>query len=141
MRNQVKKMIALCFVFILSMLLIGCSKGEENSKKRKDLEFTVVEDADIPEKLQTAITDRKMMPFKLTYTTENHDFLYIIVGYGGQKSGGYSISVDKLYLTDNSIVIKTNLIGPGKDEPVTPNITYPYVVVKLEFIDKVVEFE
>lgn len=76
---------------------------------------------------------------KLTYS--NSEYLYIVAGYGEQRSGGYSITVDELYLTENSIYIKTTLIGPGADEKVTQAATWPYVVVKTELREEPVVFE
>ena len=57
-----------------------------------------------------------------------------------QPTGGYSISVDELFLADNAVYIDTNLIGPSEKDYVTNAVTYPYVVVKTEFIDKTVVF-
>lgn len=119
--------------------LIGCKTENTDIKKIKDLDFTVVEDADLPGELKEIIDEKKEEPFKLSYS--NKDNLYIVVGYGKQNSGGYSIAVDELYLTSNAIYIDTNLIGPTQDDMVAQGVTYPYVVVKLEFIDKSVVFE
>jgi hypothetical protein len=124
---------------LLCFALSACKSNKGEVDKIRDLEFTVVEDADLPEKLAKIIEEKKVNPFKLTYS--NEDYLYIVQGFGGQKSGGYSISVNELYLTENSIHVKTNLIGPSKDEPATQNITYPYVVIKTEYLDKLVVFE
>ncbi|MDD5934928.1 MAG: protease complex subunit PrcB family protein [Clostridiales bacterium] len=139
MKTMYKKITAITFIIILCLSCIGCSKGSNNVKKLKDLEFTVVQDADLPEKLSKFIEEKKVNPCKFTYS--NEDYLYIVQGYGTQKSGGYSISVNDLYLTENAIYIKTNLIGPGKDDPVSQSITYPYIVVKIEYMDKPVVFE
>jgi hypothetical protein len=131
-----------CSLFIITIvfvvLLVGCKSDEKKIKKVKDLDFTVVEESDIPDELKTIIDEKKQQEFKLSYSDK--EYKYIVVGYGEQKSGGYSISVDDLYLTDNAIYIDTNLEGPAKDAKVTPAHTYPYVVVKIEFIDKSVVF-
>ena len=58
-----------------------------------------------------------------------------------QNSGGYSIAVEELFLAENAIYIDTNLIGPSQDEEVSQRVTYPYIVVKLEFIDEQIVFE
>jgi len=89
--------------------------------------------------LKEIIDEKKEEPFKLSYS--NKDYLYIVVGYGKQNSGGYSISVDDLYLTSNAIYINTNLIGPTKEDMVSQGVTYPYVVVKLEYREERVVFE
>lgn len=134
-----KKYILLTMIIITVYGLSGCKKEDTEIKKLKDVEFTVVEDADLPGELKEVIDEKKENPFKITYS--NQDYLYIVVGYGKQNSGGYSIAVEELYLTDNAIYIDTNLIGPSKDDLVTQGVTYPYVVVKTEFIDKSIVFE
>ncbi len=134
------RMIILLLTIVLALIgLTGCKKGNTDVKKIKDLEFTVVEDADLPGELKEIIDEKKEEPFKLSYS--NKDNLYIVVGYGKQNSGGYSISVDDLYLTSNAIYINTNLIGPSQNDAVTQGVTYPYVVVKLEFREEPIVFE
>ena len=103
------------------------------------MEFTVVEDADLPGELKEIIDEKKENPFRMHYS--NKESLYIVVGYGKQNSGGYSISVEELFLTDNAIYFDTNLIGPSQDDLVIQGVTYHYIVVKLEFIDKKIVFE
>lgn len=130
--------LALCCILI-TLSFIGCKQKKEEITKLKDLEFTVVEEADLPEELLTSINEKKATPFRMTYS--NDSYLYIVRGYGEQKSGGYSIAVNDLFLTDNSIYFKTTLIGPGQDDLVTQVVTYPYIVVKTEFLDKKVVFD
>ena len=134
-----RKLFLLIMIVIAIYGLSGCKKEDTEIKKIRDIEFTVVEDADLPGELKEVIDEKKENPFKITYS--NKDYLYIVVGYGKQNSGGYSIAVEELYLTDNAIYIATNLIGPSKDDLVTQGVTYPYIVVKTEFIDKSVVFE
>ncbi|NLJ95586.1 MAG: protease complex subunit PrcB family protein [Clostridiales bacterium] len=131
--------VALLILIITMFGLVGCKKDEQEIKKLRDLEFTVVEDADLPGELKEIIDEKKDKPFRLHYS--NKDNLYIVVGYGKQNSGGYSIAVEELYLTDNAIYINTNLIGPSQEDLVTQGVTYPYVVVKLEYMDERIVFE
>lgn len=132
------KKIYFIFAIILTILLTGCGNQKDSVKKIKDLEFTIVEEQNIPEELKTIIDQKKNDAFKLSYS--DADYLYIVVGYGEQKTGGYSVTVDDLYLAENAIYINTNLLGPSKDEQVIQSLTYPYVVVKTEYIDKSVVF-
>lgn len=134
------KIIILFFTLMITVLgFCGCKKDDTEIKKLKDLEFTVVEDADLPGELKEIIDEKKEEPFKLSYS--NKDYLYIVVGYGKQNSGGYSISVDDLYLTSNAIYINTTLIGPTEEDMVSQGVTYPYVVVKTEYREERVVFE
>ena len=135
MKHVIFKKIALLLCCILiTLTFYGCKEEQSEVKKLKDLEFTVVEEADLPEELLTSINEKKSTPFKMTYSNDN--YLYIVRGYGEQRSGGYSITADELYLAEDGIHFKTTLIGPGKDELVTQVITYPYIVVKTEFLDQ-----
>lgn len=126
-------------VLFFSVLLSGCSMEDAAKDKVSDMEYTVVPDEDIPEEVKSIIEEKKKVPFQFSYAAG--DDLFIVVGYGEQKTGGYSITVEELYTTENSVVISTNLMGPDKDEKVEELATYPYIAVKTEYIDKTVTFQ
>lgn len=128
----------LAWVFAVRVLT-GCSVQKENQDKVRDLEFTVTGEADLPQELAQLIQEKKAAPFKLTYS--NDQGLYIVVGYGEQQTGGYSISVRELYLTENSIVIDTELLGPEKGEEVGVEKSYPYIAVQTEYLENPVIFQ
>ena len=119
-------------------LLGGCSdKGAE--EKVKDLEFTVVGQNEIPRELMDMIEHKKTEEFRLTYTSGED--LYIAVGYGEQQTGGFSISVPEFYLTENSMVIKTELQGPEQGSQQAASPSYPFIVIKTKFIEEPVVFQ
>ena len=74
----------LAWVFVVRFLT-ACSVEKEDLQKVRDLEFTVVGETDLPEELKNVIGEKKMAPFKLTYTDDQN--LYIVVGYGEQETG------------------------------------------------------
>lgn len=124
--------------FLLPLLCIvmmtACGVETEDDEKLRDLDFTVVPEANIPDELQSIITEKKQEPFLVSYGDKEN--LYIAVGYGKQATGGYSIQVEELYETQNAIWIDTEFIGPSKTEDVSQNITHPYIVVQIEYTDK-----
>ncbi|MCI6675918.1 MAG: protease complex subunit PrcB family protein [Clostridiales bacterium] len=130
------KQYILVSLFVLSFLLYGCSAAAE-TEKLQDLEFTIIDEKNIPNELKTIIEQKKEGEFKLTYANEQD--LYIVVGYGAQTTGGYSIEVAELYLTKENIIIDTNLIGPEGDAVV--QTSYPYVVVKTEWREEPVLYQ
>ena len=70
--------------------------------------------------------------------------MYVCIGYGEQISGGYSIAVNALYLTDNAIYADTTLLGPDPADAAAGKQkapSFPYIVLKTEFVDKPVVFE
>ncbi|MCI8522589.1 MAG: protease complex subunit PrcB family protein [Lachnospiraceae bacterium] len=123
----------------MCMGVYACGQKQDTMAKIKDLDCTVMAEDNIPEELLEKIEDKKKDAFKMTF--EDQGFLYICVGYGTQNTGGYSIAVNELYETANAVYIDTNLIGPKPEEKSNPVESYPYVVVKTEFIDKPVVFD
>lgn len=125
---------------LLGVVLAGCSKSKQDERdKGKDLEFHVIERADIPEELAKLITEKEKQPFKMTYNDETS--LYIVVGYGEQETGGYSIQVKECYLGENGIYVDTELIGPSADEAKSMEKSTPYIVLKMEFMEEPVVFQ
>ena len=128
-------------IFMSWVFLTGCGEKRDNLAKIKDLEFTVIAEENIPEELLKAIEEKKTEGFKITY--QDKGFVYICTGYGEQETGGYSITVNGLYETENAVYFDTTLIGPkpGENEGKKGSKSYPYIVVKTEMIDKPVVFE
>ena len=87
----------------------------------------------------TIIEEKKSAPFQITYT--DNENLYICVGYGQQETGGYSIAVEELYLTDTNICVDTTLLGPEASEKSNKTPSYPFIVLKTEFLEQTVIFE
>lgn len=130
--------------FIISMLaafllFTACSAGRDHMEKLKDIEFTVVSPTEIPEELMDAMTENEKEGFQLTYADKG--YLYLAYGYGERETSGYSVEVEECCETEDLIKLKTNLLGPSKEEKIIEKSTYPYVVVKMEYIEKNVIFE
>lgn len=134
-----KKTISTILLSAILFLLCACSVEKTSVEKIRDIEFTVTEEKNIPEELTDMIKEKEGVPFKLTYADQGT--LYIAEGYGEQPTSGYSIAVKECFETKNAIYLHTNLIGPTKDEKIVDTKTYPYIVIKMEFIDKNVVFQ
>lgn len=138
---KIKSYLKLSLLFFLTTLLLaGCGTtkktNEENSKK---LDFTVVKEIDYPEELTKLLESKKKDIFKFSYSDGEN--LYLCVGYGTKDSGGFSIVVDHLLQTDSGIHIKTTLKGPATEEERSSATTFPYIVIKTEFMDEPILFE
>lgn len=140
MRSYKKMLFALIFLGVFTVsLLTGCGQQTQEPEKVRDLEFTVVQERELPEQLKLLVGEKKSNPFKLTYT--GSDALYIVQGYGAQPTGGYSVTVKELWLAENAIYFCSELLGPKEGENVSQNMSYPYVAVKMETIDLPVVFK
>ena len=146
-KNKLWKWTAKRVIPVLSVLMIlvlgcigftGCDKEKRAEDKLEDLAFTVVGERDVPQSLSELIGKKKEKEFKLTYA-DGQD-MYIVIGAGSQEGGGFSISVKELYLTENSVVIRTELLGPEKGETSGTDISYPVLIVKTEFCEEPVVF-
>lgn len=136
---SMRKGILLLLAMLAACVLGGCTMLSDERVKLRDLDFTVLSEDKIPEELKTIIDEKKAEAFKLTYS--DNENLYISIGYGEQATGGYSIAVNELYLTDNAIYVNTSLLGPAASEKSNPTPSNPYIVIKTEYLDETVIFE
>ena len=120
-------------------MLAACTMLSEEKIKLRDLDFTVLSEEKIPEQLAAIIGEKKAAPFQITYTDNAN--LYICIGYGEQETGGYSIAVNELYLTDANICVSTSLLGPEAADKDNRTPSYPYIVIKTEYLEQTVTFE
>ncbi len=124
----------------LAVLCTACTMLSEERIKLRDLDFTVLSEEKLPEELKQLIEEKKTEAFKLTYSDK--EYLYICIGYGEKETGGYSIAVNELYLTDNAVYVETELLGPApENKNNNPTPSYPYIVIKTEYLDQTVIFE
>ena len=134
-----KRILSVFLICLMCMAVFACGKKQDTMEKIKDLDCTIIPEDNLPEELFNMIEQKKTGAFKITF--EDKGFLYICVGYGTQETGGYSITLNELYETSNAVYVDTNLIGPAPEEKSNPVPSYPYIVIKTEFIDKPVVFD
>ncbi len=134
-----KRMISLFFTMIILLGMTGCGMLSKEDVKLKDLDFTVLSEEKIPQELKSIIDEKKTGEFKLTF--HDHEFLYICIGYGEQPTGGHSIAVNELYLTENAIYVNTELLGPDPSQKSNQVPSYPYIVIKVDYLDKQVIYQ
>ncbi len=139
-KRRITVKILLGAILAVSVLVLsGCTLLSEEKIKLRDLDFTVLSEEKIPVELKTILEERKSAPFQITYT--DNENLYICIGYGEQETGGYSIAVDELYLTDSNICVSTSLLGPESSDKANKAPSYPFIVLKTEFLEQTVLFE
>lgn len=134
-----KKLLCCGILAVCMVMLAACTMLSEEKIKLRDLDFTVLSEEKIPEQLAAIIGEKKAAPFQITYTDNAN--LYICIGYGEQETGGYSIAVNELYLTDANICVSTSLLGPEAADKDNRTPSYPYIVIKTEYLEQTVTFE
>ena len=83
--------------------------------------------------------EKKDTPYNITYADQGK--LYIAEGDDSQPKSGYSVEVEEVYATQDTVYIRTNLLGPEKGEEIKEKTTFPYVVIQMEYIEKDVRFD
>lgn len=127
-----------CFVMLFALFaLAGCLK--EDTEKVRDLTSVIVSEEALPAELKTIIDGKKEKPFQLTYSDK--EYLYICIGYGKQETGGYSIVLNDLYLTETEVRVDTTLLGPELSDQAKKTATYPYLVIRTELVEQPVVFK
>lgn len=134
-----KKRVISAAVLLLALLciLVGCS-GKQREKLR-DLDATIISEEALPAELKAIIDEKKALPFQITFS--DREKLYICIGYGKQETGGYSIALNELYLTEGAVYVSTTLLGPDVSQQAKKTATYPYIVIQTELVEQPVIFE
>lgn len=139
LKMQLQKMAFKMTVLSLVCILSGCGMIMEEGEERTKVEFTVVEQDEIPEEVKELIEEHKTEEMQIVF--EDNGFFYGVRGYGQQETGGYSIAVDECTETEEYVYIATTLIGPEQVEALQKAPSYPVVVVKFEKREKEIIFE
>lgn len=123
---------------MLAFLLAGCQNAS-TAGEQKPVDFTVEEARTIPAPLLQAIRENQAGEIRMTF--EDGEDLYLIRGYGEQKTGGYSIAVDACTEDEEKLYLTTRLIGPKDVEKLPEDASYPYIVVRVAATEKEVEIQ
>lgn len=133
-----KRTVSLLAVTCVWLLVCsGCKSIKIEEAEREQISYTVIAQEDVPKEIESLIEEKKMESFQLTFKSGGE--LYLFKGYGQQMCGGYSIQVTDLSESENAIFFETKLIGPT-DENIGSEPSYPYIGVKMEYINKPVQF-
>lgn len=129
-RTWIVSIIILVLLIILGMQIQGCKfKIIPQEQERREVEFVIVSEECVPKEVATLIENRKEEEMKLTYV--DGEDRYIIIGYGKQNTGGYSIYIKELYATENALYVDTCLLGPSKESKPKNVPSYPVIVLQI----------
>lgn len=132
-----KKPAVFILVWIMFLNLGGCRLVKIEEKPRTPLDYTVVEPGKLPDEAEALVEEKKASEFQLVYQSGKE--LYLIKGYGRQMSGGYSIQVKELSVSENAVFFETKLKGPSPEEQ-NGEPSYPYIAVKTQYREEPVQF-
>ena len=139
--KSIKNIRIVCAIVFFSIIiqLTGCSGNYINDNEAITLDYTVIEETQIPEEFLNQIMEKKAESFELTY--RDNEYLYIAKGYGEQETSGYSVAVTNLTTEHAVVYFESKLLEPQENENVNHNSSFPYVVIKTELIEFPVIFK
>lgn len=135
---MIKRIVYVITLMIFLCAMMGCATNLSKDKNREDLQFVVLSDDVIPKELKSIIDAKGEDAFKLTYKDDN--YLYICIGYGKQKSDGYSIVVDSLNKGSEAIYVSCELLSKNDESELLKDYC-PKIVIRTDKSDLPIIFE
>ena len=128
--NAVEKVICLLIVLLIIvfvLLLVNSSKKENISIMTNKINYEIIDN-----------NKYGRMHMRGFYIENDNDGIDVIIGMGSKNTGGYSITLDKMVMEDDELVIYVNESSPKPTDIVTQAFTYPTLKVKvLNSTDKI----
>ncbi len=144
---KVKFLIPIFAIFLISFLVSGCMQEEEAAKSVEfetlsigynsnivDPSHYVVKGQDRLEEVLDKINGNKVMEINFDKN------MVVAVFQGQQPTGGFEIKIREIIETDDNLNVYIEESKPGPSDIVTQALSSPYHIVKLEKIEKEVEF-
>lgn len=138
-------------IFIFAILLAGCVKqntwkpieyqnvssgNAESAKQEIALEINSEKEW---EDVWSSIFKASSVGVPLTDVNFEKETVFAVF-LGEKNTGGHSVSITKIYESDNQVEVKISAKKPGPGSIVTESFTYPYVIVKTKKINKPASF-
>lgn len=115
------------------------------NERDNTVKFKVLEEKQIPDKIKEILPQYRVEERALACRVD--DSVYIIVTRGEKRTGGYSVSIEKIEKVETdgyfNLVVYAKYKDPNPDQIVPQVITYPYTIVKtdLEELPKRIRLE
>ncbi|QSX06131.1 protease complex subunit PrcB family protein [Sedimentibacter sp. zth1] len=127
-----KKTIGIVIVIVIVIALVYFFIFSKD--RPKSIEFTPVEEEDIPAQIAEILPNYRMKEKALVCKV--NDEIYVVVTRGEKASAGYEVEIKKIYLenVDNEMTVRVvaEFTDPKPGEVQAQILTYPYTIVKTE---------
>ena len=121
--NTIEKIICLSFLFLIIifvLLLINSNRTKNPSTINNKIDYEIIDN-----------DKYGRMHMRGFYIENVSDGIDVIIGMGSKNTGGYSITLDKIIMEDDELVIYVNESSPKPTDIVTQAFTYPTLKVKV----------
>ena len=89
-------------LLLLALAGSGCRIARTDGGERESVEYTVLNADAIPPEVERIIREQEGQAFQMTY--KSGGYLYILRGYGEQETGGYSIQVEEVSVSERLFI-------------------------------------
>ena len=128
--NSKRKKAAAVLCIILAAAIAGVVvMCVMNSSKK--IEFTVLEDKNIPKEIETQVLpEYRNLERALACIVD--DMVYVVVTRGEKTTSGYEVDIDKMIMNDDKLEVYAAYTDPEEGKAVSQVLTYPYAVAETE---------
>lgn len=128
--NSKRKKAAAVLCIILAAAIAGVVvMCVMNSSKK--IEFTVLEDKNIPKEIETQVLpEYRNLERALACIID--DKVYVVVTRGEKTTSGYEVDIDKMIMNDDKLEVYAAYTDPEEGKAVSQVLTYPYAVAETE---------
>ncbi|MCD8019925.1 MAG: protease complex subunit PrcB family protein [Clostridiales bacterium] len=127
------RILLLCVFLPLSILLCGCLTNLDSEADKEPVEYVICKDSNCPGQLQDLLEEKKKTAGTFIY--KNSMYMYLVVCYGSKPYSGYSIRVEECSRSEDTLYLRTQLLGPELGEKVVETETFPCIVIRCEKMD------
>ena len=128
--NSKRKKAAAVLCIILAAAIAGVVvMCVMNSSKK--IEFTVLEDKNIPKEIETQVLpEYRNLERALACIVD--DKVYVVVTRGEKTTSVYEVDIDKMIMNDDKLEVYAAYTDPEEGKAVSQVLTYPYAVAETE---------
>ncbi len=152
--RKMKRVPSLLVLALFSWVLSGCSRESSAQSPPPESQFVVLNQGAVPQNGISTKKQIKVLSSLAEYAVELANYTndpplaidftpgrYLLVDMGGRGSGGYSVGVTSVDVTDDSVTANVKLTKPGPTCAVLPVITNPYQFVFIPTLKEVLVSE
>ena len=111
----------------------GCIRHLQMNGPKEKVEYDICKDSNLPAQLQTLLEEKKQEV--CTFVYRNSMYIYLVVCYGRKEYSGCSVKIEECWKSEDTLFLRTQLMGPAAGEEVARTPTCPYLVVRCRQMD------
>jgi len=117
--------ISMCLVFYT-----GCQKNQPDNNKSETVSYEIIDPTALKGEAIVSWYEESYWRGAVHSVNHTDGFEYVIISAGERPTGGYTVSIDKAQMEENTLVFYAALLPPPQGTAVTQAITYPHILLR-----------